>query len=76
MALKKFIIVIFSFFLTAGFFSWIGRRFLISWLLFDYQYTDKGVFFSIGPLVPIMIGFIVSIFVEKIYIKRSQQKQG
>jgi hypothetical protein len=74
MKLKRFIVVIVSFFLAAGFFSWIGRIFSIPWLSFNFDYFDKGFFLSIGPMVPIIIGFIVSIYAEKLYINRFPQK--
>lgn len=69
MKLKSFIIGMISFVLTTGLLSAVGYLFKIPLLMFHYEYTDyENDFYIItGSLFPILIGFAVSFFAEKIY---------
>ncbi len=76
MKLKGFIVTFGSFALTTAFLYLLGYVFTIPWLMLQYEYTDNasGFFVSIGSLVPLIIGLLISFIAEKIYIYKYRQK--
>jgi hypothetical protein len=78
MKLKGFIVTFGSFALTTAFLYLLGYVFTIPWLMLQYEYTDNasGFFVSIGSLVPLIIGLLISFIAEKIYIYKHRQKLG
>lgn len=67
-----------SLILTTGLLFAIGHLFSIPILMLDYEYTndESGFFISVGSLLPIVIGLVVSYFAEKFYVYKHEQKLG
>ncbi|MEH7114757.1 hypothetical protein V7124_20725, partial [Neobacillus niacini] len=70
MKLKSFIVSFGAFVLTTTILYLIGYIFTIPLFMFQYEYTNNvnGYFISIGSLVPILIGLVISFISEKIYL--------
>lgn len=78
MKFKSFIVTFTTFILITGLLFLVGHTFTISWLMLHYEYIDNinGFFITTGSILPLIIGLIVSFFVEKIYVYKYQQKLG
>ena len=78
MKLKGFIVVFGSFALTTALLYMLGYVFTIPSLMLQYEYTNNasGFFVSLGSLVPLVIGLLISFIAEKIYIYKYRQKLG
>lgn len=76
MKVKRFLIGMSSFVLTASVLYLLGHLLGISILKVKYEYTnnDSGLFLSMGSLLPIVVGLIVSFISEKVYMTRYQQR--
>ncbi|PGS55856.1 hypothetical protein [Bacillus sp. AFS041924] len=67
-----------SLILITGLLFAIGHLFSIPILMLNYEYTndESGFFISVGSLLPIVTGLVVSYFAEKFYVYKHQQKLG
>ncbi|MEK4130117.1 hypothetical protein NYE67_10570 [Solibacillus sp. FSL W8-0474] len=78
MKLKGFIVTLGTFALTTALLYLLGYVLTIPWLMLQYEYTNNAseFFFSIGSLVPLVIGLLISFIAERIYMYKSRQKFG
>lgn len=78
MKLKGFIVTFGSFALATTLLYLFGYVFTIPWLMFQYESANNanGFFVSIGSLVPLIIGLVISFIAEKIYLYKYRQKHG
>jgi hypothetical protein len=72
MKIKRFIIGFSSFLFTTSLLYLIGHLFAISLLMLHFEYTNNsnGLSISIGSLLPLIIGLIVSYISEKTYVNK------
>ncbi|PLR78333.1 hypothetical protein CU633_05860 [Bacillus sp. V3-13] len=78
MKFKSLIVTLSTLVVTTSLLFLIGHLFTIPLLMFRYEYTNNasGVFISTGSIMPLIIGFIISFFAEKIYVHKYRQKLG
>lgn len=74
MTLKHFPIAFITFALTTGLLVIIGDAFTIPWLMFHHESVDRinGLFTTTGSVIPLIMGLLVSLFVEKIFNSKVQ----
>ncbi|MEH7249558.1 hypothetical protein V7114_22590 [Neobacillus niacini] len=78
MKLKNSIVTFGAFVLTTTILYLIGYIFTIPLFMFQYEYTNNvnRFFISIGSLVPILIGLVISFISEKIYLYKRRRNIG
>ena len=64
--IKKFSLIIVAFIITISFLYLIGMKYNIPLLVFHHRYKDH----STGSLLPYIAAGVVSIFVERIFVRR------
>jgi len=67
----KFIVCFSTLVLTTGLLYFIGYLFSIPLFMFQHEYTDvtNGYMTYTGSILPLLIGVVVSFFVEKAYVR-------
>ena len=75
MVSKKFIVSFLSFVLISLLIYCIGHMFTIPMFMYRYEEIDNvnGYYMQSGSILPLLIGWIISFFVGKIYIHRLKQ---
>jgi hypothetical protein len=69
---KRFLVALGAFVLTAGILYGIGYTFKIPVLMWKYEYRShsEGFFLQTGSVLPVLIGAAASYVAEKVYIRR------
>lgn len=75
MVSKRVIVSFLSFVLISLSIYCIGHMFTIPVLMYQYEEIDNinGYYTQSGSMIPLVIGWIVSFFVENIYVHRLKQ---
>lgn len=75
---KGFFVGLAAFIVTTVALVLIGQKFAIYWLTFSYTYDNQaeGLYFTVEPVMPLILGFMMSMITEWIYIRNSSKKDS